>query len=286
MNDRKFLNRYFRSIHDKVEADALLFNQKLPHTGLAGSENEQVIGNVIRDFLPPRFGVEIGALVIDRHGNVSKQCDIVIFDAQNFPKYFRKVFPIELVYCVIEVKTLLSSQQAGNALENLMSLKQLDFMPALTPYWETKTKEENLLHYPPLYSVFGYRSDTNCFETFAKWFPRESVYGDAEASSTSPSSLLVGVLDQGIIRMDRSNRYVQRWVAEADPETRQKVLETKAYDKPVFVDPAKSLFVYLESLWVLLWTHRLHPGFDIRTYMDQELEIFIEISDERMSEFI
>lgn len=149
MSDRMFLDRYFRSIHDKLDADALLYNRKIPHTGLSGSENEQVIGSAIRDFLPPRFGVEVGALVIDRHGNVSKQCDIVIYDAHSFPKYFRKIFPIELIYCVIEVKTLLTSQEAGEAVKNYKSIRNLNSYPALTPYWETKTKSESLKHNPP-----------------------------------------------------------------------------------------------------------------------------------------
>ncbi len=75
---RNFLDLYFSSIYNKLEADALLFNRKLPHAGLAGSENESAIANVIRQFLPPRFGVEVNALVIDRHGNVSKQADMEV----------------------------------------------------------------------------------------------------------------------------------------------------------------------------------------------------------------
>ncbi len=284
MNDRKFLERYFRTIHDKLEADALLFNRTLPHTGLSGSENEQVIGNVIREFLPPRYGVEIGALVIDRHGNVSKQCDIVIYDAENFPKYFRKVFPVELVHFVIEVKTLLTSQQAETALNILDSIINLDFFPALTPYWETKTKENSLVHYPPNFSVFAYRTDTNCFETFAKWFPREFLVRGYAANETDFRSMLIGALDQGIIRIDSSNAYVQRWLAEAEDSPCYNVLESKAYDKDISVDPAKSLFLYLESLWSLLWTHRLHPGFDIRSYLNEELDKVIEVTNKRMSE--
>jgi hypothetical protein len=122
MPDKKFLDRYFQAVLNKLEADALLFNRKLPHHGLVGAENEQAIADVIRDFLPRKFGVEVNALVIDKHGNISKQCDIVIYDDEHFPKYFRKVFPIELVYCVVEVKTVLTSQQASEALENLRAL--------------------------------------------------------------------------------------------------------------------------------------------------------------------
>ena len=127
-----FLDHYFSSIYTKLEADALLYNRKLPHTGLIGSENEGAIASVLREFLPVRFGLEVNGLVIDRHGNTSKQCDIVIYDAKRFPTYFRKVFPIELTYGVIEVKTSISKQDAELALQNLESINNLDFRPLLT----------------------------------------------------------------------------------------------------------------------------------------------------------
>jgi hypothetical protein len=50
--DPNFLEHYFHSIYNKLEADALLFNRKLPHAGLAGSENEKVLSSLLRDFLP------------------------------------------------------------------------------------------------------------------------------------------------------------------------------------------------------------------------------------------
>ena len=101
-------NRYFRSVYNKLEADALVFNRRPPHEGLKGSENEQALANILRDFLPARYGVEVNALIIDRDGAVSRQCDIVISDDVQFPKYFRKVYPIETVHAVVEVKTELS----------------------------------------------------------------------------------------------------------------------------------------------------------------------------------
>src|SRR5690349_3132054 len=100
-----FLDHYFGSVYNKLEADALLFNRRLPHAGLAGAENENALATLLRDFLPPRFGVEVSGIVIDRHGCESRQVDIIIYDAWTFPKYLRKVFPVELVHAVIEVKT-------------------------------------------------------------------------------------------------------------------------------------------------------------------------------------
>jgi hypothetical protein len=119
MDERNFLDHYFLSVHTKLEADAVLFNRKLPHAALAGSENEIALSSLIRDFLPSRFGVETSGIVIDRFGNESRQCDIIVYDDYSFPTYFRKVFPVELVYGVIEVKTNLTTSEAVNALNNL-----------------------------------------------------------------------------------------------------------------------------------------------------------------------
>ena len=40
--------------------------------------------------------------------------------------------------------------------------------------------------------------------------------------------------------------------------------------------PAKSLFLFLEQLWIGLNRRQIHPGFDIRTYMSDELDLVVE----------
>jgi len=282
MADKEFLGLYFQAVLNKLEADALLFNRNLPHHGLAGAENEQAIAAVIRDFLPRRFGVEVNALVIDKHGAVSKQCDIVIYDDERFPKYFRKVFPIELVYCAVEVKTVLTSQKAKEALDNMRALNRLDFRPLLTNYWETRTREQKLLHEPPLCALFAYRTDTNCFETFARWFPAGFLHEGTRPMDSENRSFLVGALDQGIIEMHSSEGGIRAWVAKAGASRESQSLLKQAYDTNVFVDPAKSLMIFLESLWVRLSTHSLHPGFDIRSYMGKELGEIIPVTSQRI----
>ncbi len=43
------------------------------------------------------------------------------------------------------------------------------------------------------------------------------------------------------------------------------------------VDPAQSLFLFLETLWQRLAFHKLHPGFDIRSYMSLPMNLVIEM---------
>jgi len=279
-----FLDHYFSSIYTKLEADALLYNRKLPHAGLVGSENETAIASVLRDFLPVRYGVEVNGLVIDKHGKVSKQCDIIIYNAELFPTYFRKVFPVELTYGVIEVKTSISKQEADLALQNLESLNSLDFRPLLTPYWETRTKENEIHHDPPFSAVFTYRTNTDTFETFAKWFPWEFLFRGVELRDKAPKypeirTLTVGALDQGLIKMESTNGYVTRFAAISDRGPLERGFNTKVKGQEILIDPAKSLFLFLEQIWVNLSHHKLHPGFDIRSYMSKSMDVIIKVPD-------
>ncbi len=283
--DRNFLDHYFASVYSKLEADALLFNRELPHTGIVGSENENAIAEVIRRFLPTKYGVEVNALVIDRFGKVSRQADIVIFDAESQPSFFRKVYPVEIVHAVIEVKTAMSSSEAGLALDNLASVSELEFRPALTPYWENRTQAELIHHSPPALYVFTYRTDCKSFETFARWFDWQFLCRGVALRESAPKYpeirlLRVCSLDQGVINMESSNGYVQRHVAVATDHGFNRAFRKTVGGEHILVDPAKSLFLFLTRLWFDLQTHQLHPGFDIRSYMSAVLDTVIEVGDD------
>ncbi|MFD1259707.1 DUF6602 domain-containing protein [Entomomonas asaccharolytica] len=283
--EQNFLDHYFLNIYNKLEADALLFNRKLPHTGLMGSENENAIGDVLRQFLPSKFGIDVNALVIDRFGQVSRQADIVIYDAENQANFFRKVHPIETVYAVIEVKTTLSATEAISAMNNLASVSELEFRPALTPYWETRTKQEEIHHNPPKLYIFAYRTTCESFETFARWFDLQFVLRGVNLRSEAPKypeirCFRVCALDQGVINMASSNGYVQRFVAEAVGKSIERAFTTTFQGQSIYVDPAKSLFLFLHRLWSDLQVSELHPGFDIRSYMSKQLDLVLEVTND------
>ena len=283
--ERNFLDHYFSSVYIKLEADALLFNRKLPHAGLIGTENETAIADVIRKFLPPKYGVEVNALVIDRFGKVSRQADIVIYDAEKQASFFRKVYPIEIVYAVIEVKTSMSSTEAKSAMDNLASVSDLEFRPALTPYWETRTREQEIHHDPPALYAFAYRTDCQSFETFARWIDWQYIFRGVKLNDKAPKYpeirvIRVCALDQGVIHMESTNGHVPRFVAVATDEGVTRAFNTTVQGCTVLVDPAKSLFMFLQKLWFDLETHKLHPGFDIRSYMSTVLGTVIEVPND------
>jgi len=284
--DRNFLDHYFANIYLKLEADALLFNRKIPHAGLVGSENEQALGTLLRDFLPRRFGVEVGAIIIDKHGRTSKQVDIVIYNAEQ-PKFFKKVFPIEIVYAAIEVKTSMGQTEAKTALQNITSINSLDFRPALTNYWQTRTTQRNIQHYPPTCFIFAYRTDCESFETFARWFPWQSLQEGIPLKDAAPvypeiRTIRITALDQGTIEMESTNGYVQRTLAAAADNDVSRAFNTTLMGEPVKVDPAKALFLFMSRLWFDLENHPLHPGFDIRSYTSRVLGTVMRVEDEHI----
>ena len=255
----------------------MLFNRRLPHEGLKGSENEQALADLLRSFLPTRYGIEVNALVIDRNGLVSRQCDIVIYNDVQFPKYFRKVFPVEIVHAVIEVKTELSKQQVDLAKQNESALRNLSFQPLLTDFWKTRTKEQKLSHSPPIHCIFGYRSSTEEFSTFASWFselPTQNC-SSSDFEYNSPFNHFIACsLDEGLV-FCRGDGYVARWLTVGDEEEQERYFSAKGDGHELKVDPAKCLLMFLETLWTMLEQSPRHPGFDIRSYMDDELSTYI-----------
>jgi hypothetical protein len=278
--ERNFLDHYFASIYNKLEADALLFNRKLPHAGLAGAENEIALAALIRDFLPPRFGVEVSGIIIDRFGGQSRQADIIIYDAAQVPRYLRKVFPVELVFAVIEVKTTLTSAEALKARDNLKSVFDLEFRPALTPYWEHQAQTLKVAQ-PPLGIVFAFRSATTEFATFQNWFPiatvMEGVPLTVRDGRYEIRGVLVGCLDKGVIKMSSTNLNIQGIAAIADGPL-ERAMPGTVMNRDVNIDPAKSLFLLLETLWQFVADSEVHPGFDIRSYLSHSMSRIMTVN--------
>ena len=77
--------------------------------------------------------------------------------------------------------------------------------------------------------------------------------------------------------MASGDGYVFRWAAISGEGREASAIKKRMFDQDVLIDPAKSLFYFLERLWVRLSSHSLHPGFDIRTYMDEELGAVVEL---------
>lgn len=127
--------QYYQLIIQQLRSEVHLINRLLDHPGLQGEENEAILRNLIQRFIPNTYGVGTG-VVIDHTGQQSNQCDIVIYDAVAYPALFAltsvHLFPVELVYATIEVKTTLDAAKAEEALKNIRSVRKLQ--PSALPF--------------------------------------------------------------------------------------------------------------------------------------------------------
>ncbi len=100
----------------------------LEHKGEKGAELETLIKNILRGFLPARFSLGKG-FVFDSEGNKSKQCDIIIYDNHQNPKILsleqNGLFPVELVYGVVEVKGYFGKKEIKDSIDKIKSVKNL-----------------------------------------------------------------------------------------------------------------------------------------------------------------
>jgi len=78
-----FLVQYYQGIAQRLRSEVDIINELLDHQGLKGEGNEAILRDLIKRFIPNKFGVGTG-VVIDHTGKQSKQCDIVIYTRPSF----------------------------------------------------------------------------------------------------------------------------------------------------------------------------------------------------------
>ena len=98
------------------------------HRPSGGGNREDLVEQFLTDHLPKRFGVSTG-FVISHDGMLSNQADLVVVDDQNnAPLYSQsryKIWPVEAVYALIEVKTRLNRPQLTDAICKGQKFKRL-----------------------------------------------------------------------------------------------------------------------------------------------------------------
>lgn len=121
----------FRSIvegNQKVLLAQLESAALFDHPGAKGDVTEFDWCSVLRGWLPTRYQVS-KAFVIDAHGGVSQQQDVVIHDRHFCPLFFEKdsyrFIPAEAVYAVFEVKQDLDRGNVLYAADKAASVRSL-----------------------------------------------------------------------------------------------------------------------------------------------------------------
>lgn len=124
------LQTLFEGLSKKLQADFEFLTNQFSHSLSTGEAREFVLRELLRLYLPSRLGVEKGIIVSSIKEDVpSHQIDIVIFDKLNTPVLYAaehiRLFPIEGVYAVIEVKSNLDTNELKKSIENIRSVTKL-----------------------------------------------------------------------------------------------------------------------------------------------------------------
>jgi hypothetical protein len=109
---------------------AELRSRLLAHPGELGTAREQIVRDFLSQHLPKKFAVSTG-FAFDCNGAISKQLDVVIYEAGLCPRFEipggKFLFPCEAILAVGQIKSSVKSRQIfKDALENLASVKRLD----------------------------------------------------------------------------------------------------------------------------------------------------------------
>jgi hypothetical protein len=103
-----------------------------PHAAERGSEAEDTLKKFLKQKLPRRFDVASG-IVIGGENLISRQTDVIIYDAMNSPVYRTgtrlQILPRDNVACVIEVKSKLNKDELKDAASKIADVKKIKATP-------------------------------------------------------------------------------------------------------------------------------------------------------------
>lgn len=157
----------------QLKTEAGYFSTLTSHNPEKGRLNETHLVNLLRRYLPPKFGVGTGFIVSGgNHVQESSQCDIIIYDPLNNAPFYSsdawQIYPIEMVYGVIEVKTKINKNEIRDALNKCAKLRSmcgnnLNHNKAYIRQGSVQEgKPAEYLRYtsclPPRFFIFGYNS--------------------------------------------------------------------------------------------------------------------------------
>ncbi len=143
----KIGNAIFDGLAKQMLLDFDQIRKEITHKGERGTQQEETLKGFLSKYLPKKYGVGSGE-IINPFDQVSRQCDIVIYNALESPLLLIRegyqLFPIESVLATIEVKSSVNTRSIVEIVDNISSIQKL--------YLEEKEKI-------PFCCFFSYKTD-------------------------------------------------------------------------------------------------------------------------------
>lgn len=161
------ISNIFKCISKKMKIDFEL-SAEYEHHGVRGDYREDRLKEFLtKGKLPEVFGISSGE-IISQYSQVSKQMDAIIYDKSKSIIFqaseSTKIFPIESVLGIIEVKSQLSKTKLIEGLENIKSLKTLH-APQLIEKKYGDFMRMGYYNNPPFGVIFAYSLSGNSLES-------------------------------------------------------------------------------------------------------------------------
>ncbi len=123
------LNKYFEDISSELERKSQSIRDYFAtHKPSAGANREGMVASSLSTYLPSKYEVSSG-LILSKSGEFSNQADIIIADKMSNAPLFgsdsEKIWLVESVYSLIEVKTQLTPTTLRDSLEKCIKFKSL-----------------------------------------------------------------------------------------------------------------------------------------------------------------
>jgi hypothetical protein len=168
------INHFTQAYLEQLRNEAKYYSDNIDQSFEKGQLNESHLAAILRRYLPQRFGIGTGFVASANEDNgKSHQSDIIIYDAtNNAPIYDSEAFaiyPIEMVYGIIEVKTnannrrksTKSNPKVTNELEDafrkcahLRSMAQMEATAEDYEAYKEYRKTNTSIHTPLKYGMY------------------------------------------------------------------------------------------------------------------------------------
>jgi hypothetical protein len=122
------ISEIFDEVAKQMRSNFEKARKAVEQPGLKGTSFEETFRSFLREYLPLSLDVSTGVLV-DSHGSVSRQLDVIISDSAKTPIFYRsgdiRVIPVECAYAVIEIKAYLDANELDRIFQNMGSVRNL-----------------------------------------------------------------------------------------------------------------------------------------------------------------
>jgi hypothetical protein len=121
---------YYQTLEKIFHLESQVLSGVLPHHGERGANDEERVRNFLVKVLPKKFSIGSGFVVCSEPGlPASSQTDVVIYDEIHNSPLHRElsafVYPIEMIYGVVEVKATLRAGDLGKIMSDIRKIRDM-----------------------------------------------------------------------------------------------------------------------------------------------------------------